>query len=383
VLPLRSSLYGLHVLARLSDDRRRDARGLLGPAGKGRLVARDGTTVTYARPHNGDDAYRDLYRTFGDSWRVDDRSSLFDYADGTSRSSYDQRDLPDAATNAGELSADARAKGEAACASIRDVAVRDNCIFDVGITGDEAIAESYGVVQGVIRPAGVLPVGSAVSNRRLESGQADQYRIVVDKAGPFYLRHTPAPDEKGVVMWRLTDPDGEKAGDTTIDEDLSRRDASKPGVWTLTVIAPKDASITYGFSVVRVTPDQTFDLPIGTVVSKDKPGPGAGDVDTWGAHDIYRFRGDRDEALHVRTKDCTSVSKILGWTIYRGDGTDDEVASGSISCQGADENPVTLPADGDYRLVVTTHTTGILYYLNDLTPTERYDGRYTLGLERV
>ncbi len=103
------------------------------------------------------DRYVDLYEKFGKAWRVTDSSSLFDYAPGTSTSSFTLAswpkqqppcDLP--ATIPVEPTTLAIA--QEACAAIRDNNMRANCVFDVRVTGELGFANTYVLTENLTTP---------------------------------------------------------------------------------------------------------------------------------------------------------------------------------------------------------------------------------------
>jgi hypothetical protein len=92
--------------------------------------------------------YDALYGKFADAWRVNDTDSLFDYAPGTSTSTYTNRDwpkqrppcvVPDAKPS--EPASDAAA--EAVCRPVRDENRHADCVFDVKATGNLEFATTY------------------------------------------------------------------------------------------------------------------------------------------------------------------------------------------------------------------------------------------------
>jgi hypothetical protein len=104
-----------------------------------------------ALPH---DRYEMLYKTFADSWRVTDKTSLFVYAKGTSTATFTDTDWP-----AEKLPCKLKPgfgipgvkvhqgmpidQAEMICRIVTDRALHQNCVFDVATTGDETFAKSY------------------------------------------------------------------------------------------------------------------------------------------------------------------------------------------------------------------------------------------------
>jgi hypothetical protein len=100
------------------------------------------------------DRYVTLYKTFADSWRVTDTTSLFVYAPGTSTKTFTDPDWP-AEKLPCTLKPEFQIPGfkvqqgipieraEAICRVVTDKALYQNCVFDVATTGDETFAKGY------------------------------------------------------------------------------------------------------------------------------------------------------------------------------------------------------------------------------------------------
>jgi hypothetical protein len=100
------------------------------------------------------DRYVTLYKTFADSWRVTDKTSLFVYAPGTSTHTFTDPDWP-----AEKLPCKLKphfqipgvkvhqgmpvARAEMICRVVTDKALYQNCVFDVATTGDATFAKGY------------------------------------------------------------------------------------------------------------------------------------------------------------------------------------------------------------------------------------------------
>jgi hypothetical protein len=105
-------------------------------------------------PQSLHDRYVVLYKTFADSWRLTDATSLFVYAKGTSTETFTDRDWP-AEKPPSILKPQFKIPGFPASASIpvaeaeqicQGVTMGDlhaNCVFDVGTTGDKGFAKAY------------------------------------------------------------------------------------------------------------------------------------------------------------------------------------------------------------------------------------------------
>jgi hypothetical protein len=114
---------------------------------------RDGVNVG-PLPASLHDRYITLYKTFADSWRVTDKTSLFVYAPGTSTKTFTDRDWP-AEKPPCKLKPEFQIPGvqvhkgmpieraEMICKIVTDKDLHKNCVFDVATTGDEIFAKGY------------------------------------------------------------------------------------------------------------------------------------------------------------------------------------------------------------------------------------------------
>lgn len=111
-------------------------RGLVGTSSSdaaGTLTNRDGRRGKLSNP--------DDVTAFVDSWRIEAKESLFDYAAGESSATFDRRDFPESPANpSAEALAAARKTCEAAGVGPAQMAT---CAFDVAVTGDAAFAQSH------------------------------------------------------------------------------------------------------------------------------------------------------------------------------------------------------------------------------------------------
>lgn len=114
----------------------------------------DGTSVG-PMPKNGHDRFVQLYGKFADAWRVTDKTSLFDYAPGTSTATFTDKNWP--AENAESCSIPNHIPqtpiglevAEQLCRDIIDSNMRANAIFDVMVTGEASFAKAYLATQQI------------------------------------------------------------------------------------------------------------------------------------------------------------------------------------------------------------------------------------------
>jgi hypothetical protein len=94
------------------------------------------------------DRYRELYQKFANAWRVTDKSSLFDYAPGTSTKNFTMSNWPleqppCVVPDQKPVQPVSRAVAERACEAVADDNLHKNCVFDVMVTGSIGFAKTY------------------------------------------------------------------------------------------------------------------------------------------------------------------------------------------------------------------------------------------------
>jgi len=151
--------WGIDAQILPSASLRASGAGLLGPAASGLGVPAlpDGTAL--ASPADSTQQYDLLYNQFADAWRITDSTSLFDYDPGKSTETYTIKPYPvdGRSITLADLTPAQLAAGEAACRSITNPVLHDDCVLDVGITGDAGFAATYTAVEA-FDAAGLAPV---------------------------------------------------------------------------------------------------------------------------------------------------------------------------------------------------------------------------------
>ncbi len=115
----------------------------------------DGSTLG-PKPASLAQRYSDLNRKFADSWRVTDKTSLFDYAAGQSTADFTLSSWPKDAPpcEVPEMKPAKPAElplAQRACRAIVDKNRRENCVFDVAVTGEEGFANTYRMTEQLER----------------------------------------------------------------------------------------------------------------------------------------------------------------------------------------------------------------------------------------
>ena len=156
--------------------------GLMGRIPKGNWLPALQNGVTLGpKPASPQERYVQLYRTFADSWRVTDQTTMFLYTPGKSTATFTDRNWPSQqppCTPGIEFPVPVNpirenipiAKAERICKGVTDKDLHDNCVFDVATTGDETWAKGYLIAQDLRhRNTAVQIIGDKPRTRPAES----------------------------------------------------------------------------------------------------------------------------------------------------------------------------------------------------------------------
>lgn len=165
--------------------------GLMGriPTGTWLPLLANGASVG-RKPDELHDRYVVLYRTFADSWRVTDKTSLFVYAPGTSTKTFTDCEWPSEEPPCTRVNPEFAIPGakppldgiepEVAEQLCRPVTIDDlhkGCVFDVATTGDKSFVELYFLQQEMRLKATSVQI---VSDRpRTRPGEAVTFTAIV------------------------------------------------------------------------------------------------------------------------------------------------------------------------------------------------------------
>lgn len=88
--------------------------------------------------------FEDLYKIFGDSWRISDSESLFNYEAGNSTETYQLLDFPKRPITTNDLDENIYSNAMSKClsAGITDPVLLNNCILDLALTNNDEFIES-------------------------------------------------------------------------------------------------------------------------------------------------------------------------------------------------------------------------------------------------
>jgi hypothetical protein len=368
-----------------------------------------------------------IHGALADSWRLGEDESLFSYAQDQSTETFTDRSFPPNLLTVGDLSDGVLADATTHCAdaNVMDGQQFDDCVLDWALTRDQsfvdaAAADTTPSVEGGARQIGTDGVVSEdfensvapnFSSARYGSG-AGTGRF----AGPmgsggryvFYVPslpgHTSATVDFDVIALGGWPGDGTSHTTVTVDGatawsgDVSSRTPSASGVtssgqpyavYPMTITAPQaDEQLNVGISTsfpigsarsfgidnvhaqFALVPAQSFDVTLPFTVSDGLPGAGAGNLETIGSEDRYRFSINASKALQIDPSACASaLGDEIQWRLV------DESSSAAVATGDCTSKLTSRLSAGDYRLVVRepgkTGTYSVA--LREATPPQTFD----------
>lgn len=179
--------------------------------------------------------------------------------------------------------------------------------IDIGDDGRDNVG-TYGF-QLVAVPAPdsfAISIGQAVSDGvpgngagNIEAaGSGDVYTFTAAPGQVIFFDRT----ENGIggVRVLLTDEDQTEIFSGNLILDPGRLELTRGGTYTLAVgDTGRDNTGTYAFTLVDIPAPDVFSIALGDTVADGFPGPGAGNIETAGASDIYRFEAAAGTQLRI------------------------------------------------------------------------------------
>ena len=136
--------------------------------------------------------FHDLYQVFGDSWRIHQSESLFDYAPGQSTATFTNRRIPSRPVSAADLP-----NGQAATAICRSLGITtpkilQACALDVAATGQAAFSDSAMAAQQRAAPGCTSLPYAAVRGATIGKGAESCFRLQAAAGDVVHLHLTGA-----------------------------------------------------------------------------------------------------------------------------------------------------------------------------------------------
>lgn len=211
-----------------------------------------------------------------------------------------------------------------------------------------------------------LQVGATVSDAvptagagRIEmAGARDIYRFQGTAGQALFFEDVDSSSEfDGWLHWQVLTPSGSKLFNDYFDSTSPGRiDLKESGTYTIVVEVPRpDTSYvgSYSFRIRDIAGDTRYPLALGQVVSIGVPGAGAGNIESPGGEDQYKFEGLTGQRLAF--EELSFAESFAGWLFW-----EVKRPSGTVLLQGYfDEERLryeTLPESGVYTVRVYVNT---------------------------
>ncbi|WP_422769088.1 VWD domain-containing protein [Plantactinospora sp. WMMC1484] len=225
-----------------------------------------------------------LYPGYADSWRIAPDRSLFDYEPGQDTATFIDRRFPTKPITVADLPN--RSTAELLCrqAGVTDPRTLDDCVLDVGLTGQPAFALDAARAQrhngaaarqpGPTSPGGTLRDGGVVRDSISAAGEVDTFRLETGDATVLRLLDvTGDPGRSGAASLRITLHGPDASGSPGFTVTSTHQFRVRPGAsYTLTVDRTNGDTGDYGFRLVTAK-ERRIPTTLGKVTgSLDVPG---------------------------------------------------------------------------------------------------------------
>lgn len=324
------------VLVQLSDVHRGKVEGIFGnDDGKpgNDLVVRGGAALG-EKP-----TFTQLYPSYADSWRVTQATSLFDYQSGQNTDTFTDRTFPDKPIVASELPN--RVTAEAVCrrAGITDPVALEDCIVDVGLTGDPGLARAAVTTQQLFATAGtaLLTIAAPGDTAQLTFAGTAGQKVFID------VPASTLPDQ--CFPLELRDPGGQLLRPGCIINGNGYIDGT---------VLPATGQYTLRLDPGGQTTGQARVRVITAVDQKLTVTPGGPEVTSTigqpGAVTELRFTGIAGQKVFLDVLSSTLPDQCFPLELR--DAANKLLRSGCIIGGAGYLDTTTLPAAGEYRLLV-------------------------------
>jgi serine/threonine protein kinase len=185
-------------------------------------------------------------------------------------------------------------------------------------------------------------------------GWKDIYTFTAESGQDVYFQVIEPPRTNDTIYWRAEDENGNEVFNTCLQcGDPGLLTLDRGGTYNLIVGNEIGAGTgTYEIRIWNVLPPDDFTFNIGDRIARDMPGPGAGFIESPGAHDMYTFTATAGQTVTFTVKQQLPNYDSIEW--YLVDELGNEVFNTCLSC--GDPGELTLERGGEYTLVVGSDT---------------------------
>ena len=187
-------------------------------------------------------------------------------------------------------------------------------------------------------------------------GALDVYTFTAAAGQRVYFRLFEHGKGMEQIGWKLTDADATEIFSTCLGcGETGAHTLKKAGTYTLAVGAPRVPAVgAYRMQLFNVPPPDRYSIRIGDTIKEKSQGPGAGDIESPGAHDVYTFTAAAGQQVFFRMVEHGKGMEQIKWRLTNSDGTDI-----FDTCLGCGQPGVqTLKKGGAYTLAVGADRVG-------------------------
>ena len=185
-------------------------------------------------------------------------------------------------------------------------------------------------------------------------GWKDIYTFTAESGQAVYFQVIEPPRTNDTINWRAEDETGNEVFNTCLQcGDPGLLTLDRGGTYSLIVGNESGAGTgTYEIRIWNVRPPDDFTINLGDRIARDIPAPGAGFIESPGAHDIYTFTATAGQTVTFTVKQQLPNSESIEWFLVDEQGN--EVFNTCLSC--GDPGSLTLEQGGEYTLIVGSDT---------------------------
>jgi serine/threonine protein kinase len=185
-------------------------------------------------------------------------------------------------------------------------------------------------------------------------GAQDVYTLTAEAGQDAYFQVTRQPQTSDAIYWRIEDEAGNIVFNTCLQcGDPGLQTLESGGTYTITVDSANSHGVgAYEFKVWSVPPHDVFEIQIGSTVSRDNPGPGAGNIEAPGAHDIYTFTANAGQTVLFQVLKIPNTGTSIYWRLE--DEAQNEIFNTCVDC--SESQSITFEQDGTYTIIVGSET---------------------------
>lgn len=287
--------------------------------------------------------FEQLYPRFADAWRITDDESLFYYKNGTSTDDYTDRSFPDKPITGADLPN--RAAAEAACRNqgITDPVVLENCIFDVGITGQLAFARAALLDQQTTTT--YTAGGERWKVTMEQTGDIAEIQFEAQEGEKVFIDMPTTSLKNQCGVFYLVGPEGNRLQGGCILNGQGMIDGTNipaTGTYTIQLESRDEGRQTATLRLLRLEDQKGTIVPDGQAITARVPQPGAAAS--------FSFEGKAGDSYFLQFSNATLPNQCGGIGIQSPSGS--FVRTGCILNGAGNVDRTTLREDGTHVVVV-------------------------------